>query len=399
MTKYILKFKECENVNCNYLLWNYNFDHETYVKLNYKSKSIILCCDNHSHFMQNPYEIKYGYCTFNNTIKNFLDIKNDDQVELIIKQNKYSDVHELDYLYIDNDDIIKLDINLIKKCYVDTEYTFYDYINKKSFNVYTNTPGIITERTLLNLKTNFSSIESVKKNKFDIYNLGGLSDVYDYLFTNILYSRFKSIDIIKKMNISHTYGILIYGKSGTGKTTISKLFNKILPNMKSLYVNCSDIMMDKIVETKKIMHDIFIKNNGIIIFDNLELISNEILVKYFCFLLDKNKNNDRLIIGITESISSLDNSILRSGRLDFKVELQLPTQKERVEIIKIYLNNIDNNLTDEFLYQLSSSLDGFSGADIEFFINKIKNNLIKNDESVLEEYHFQNILEEYNNSK
>lgn len=51
-------------------------------------------------------------------------------------------------------------------------------------------------------------------------------------------------------------------------------------------------------------------------------------------------NHDIVIIGATNRAHLLDEALLRSGRFDTKIKLELPTLEERVGIMKIHLRNV-----------------------------------------------------------
>src|SRR3954453_9390827 len=60
---------------------------------------------------------------------------------------------------------------------------------------------------------------------------------------------------------------------------------------------------------------------------------------------------------------TLDPALLRPGRLDRKIEIPLPNEQSRVEILKIHADKItkETNIDYEAIVKLS---DGFNGADL-----------------------------------
>ena len=67
---------------------------------------------------------------------------------------------------------------------------------------------------------------------------------------------------------------------------------------------------------------------------------------------DENKNV--IIVGATNIVTNLDPALLRPGRFDFKIEMKLPTPKERAEILDIYLTNKPHNLEPEDLVRAAN---------------------------------------------
>jgi cell division protease FtsH len=98
------------------------------------------------------------------------------------------------------------------------------------------------------------------------------------------------------------------------------------------------------------------------------------------------ETNGVLVIGATNRIESLDEALLRPGRLSKKFCISLPeTAEERLEVINLYNKNKKFDETVDF-EALSKELIGFSPADIENLLNEAailsvkKNNGIINKE-------------------
>jgi SpoVK/Ycf46/Vps4 family AAA+-type ATPase len=52
-----------------------------------------------------------------------------------------------------------------------------------------------------------------------------------------------------------------------------------------------------------------------------------------------------IVIGATNRLDILDKAILRPGRFDRLIEVPLPDEKSRLDILKIGLRNIPNSVT------------------------------------------------------
>ena len=68
------------------------------------------------------------------------------------------------------------------------------------------------------------------------------------------------------------------------------------------------------------------------------------------------------IIGATNRIDILDPAIIRPGRLDRLIEVGLPDEEGRLEILKVHSKNM--NLQKVKLPEVSAQMEGFSGAEI-----------------------------------
>jgi vesicle-fusing ATPase len=77
--------------------------------------------------------------------------------------------------------------------------------------------------------------------------------------------------------------------------------------------------------------------------------------------------NNILIIGMTNRRDMIDEALLRPGRLEVQLEISLPDEKGRLQILKIHTRNIRSNGlmdTDVNLDELAELTKNFSGAEI-----------------------------------
>jgi len=80
-----------------------------------------------------------------------------------------------------------------------------------------------------------------------------------------------------------------------------------------------------------------------------------------------------IVMAATNRADILDKALLRPGRFDRQIEVNLPTLEERAEIFKVHLRKIvvDEKLDkSEYAKKLSILTPGFSGADIENICNE-----------------------------
>lgn len=80
-----------------------------------------------------------------------------------------------------------------------------------------------------------------------------------------------------------------------------------------------------------------------------------------------------IILAATNRADILDKALLRPGRFDRQIEVQLPSLEERKEIFKVHLRKItvDGKFDKEtYAKKLSTLTPGFSGADIENICNE-----------------------------
>lgn len=77
--------------------------------------------------------------------------------------------------------------------------------------------------------------------------------------------------------------------------------------------------------------------------------------------------NNILIIGMTNRIDMIDEALLRPGRLEVHMEISLPDEDGRLQILSIHTNKMRTNRVmddDVDLHKLASLTKNFSGAEI-----------------------------------
>lgn len=175
-------------------------------------------------------------------------------------------------------------------------------------------------------------------------------------------------------------GLMMIGPNGTGKTILAEAFIKA-SDSNIVEINYNDVNSDgdfgdyikkKFLEASKLAPCILYIDE----FDklvgkkpNFFLESDVDRSRIFLNEMNKYNNVDGLfILVIANEEYGIDESLVRAGRLDRVLEINLPNEDERKEIVEYYLSNkkYEKNVDIDNLAILTN---GFSGADIEAFIN------------------------------
>ena len=107
------------------------------------------------------------------------------------------------------------------------------------------------------------------------------------------------------------------------------------------------------------------KNGGFSSNDERENTLNQLLTEMDGF----GTNSGVIILAATNRADILDKALMRAGRFDRQIHVELPDLKEREEIFQVHLRNL--KLTDDFdLEFLAKHTPGFSGADIANVCNE-----------------------------
>jgi len=97
--------------------------------------------------------------------------------------------------------------------------------------------------------------------------------------------------------------------------------------------------------------------------------------------MEEGSSSRVVIVGITNRPDLLDNSLLRTGRLDLILDVQPPDEKGRLEIIKILTSKMPL-ANDVKLQEIAVATQNYSGADLaalcrEAAVKAMQNNLNK----------------------
>ncbi|MEN9302882.1 MAG: hypothetical protein RL264_1311 [Bacteroidota bacterium] len=125
------------------------------------------------------------------------------------------------------------------------------------------------------------------------------------------------------------------------------------------------------------------KNNGFNSNDERENTLNQLLTEMDGF----GTNSGVIILAATNRADVLDSALMRAGRFDRQIYVDMPDLNERKEIFKVHLQPIklENNLDIDFL---AKQTPGFSGADIANLCNEAALIAARKDKKTVEKQDF-----------
>lgn len=210
-------------------------------------------------------------------------------------------------------------------------------------------------------------------------NIGGLSEQIREL-REVIELPLINPELFQRVGITPPKGCLLYGPPGTGKTLLAKAVASQL-DCNFLKVVSSAIVDKYIGESARLIREMFAYARDhqpcIIFMDEIDAIggrrfsegtsADREIQRTLMELLNQMDGFDVLgqvkMIMATNRPDTLDPALLRPGRLDRKIHIDLPNEQGRMDILKIHAAPITKHgeIDYEAVVKLS---DGFNGADL-----------------------------------
>ncbi len=214
-------------------------------------------------------------------------------------------------------------------------------------------------------------------------DVGGLENIKQSLKEAVEWPL-KYKENFERLGIRPPRGILLYGPPGTGKTLLAKAVAKESeanfiqvksPSLLSMWVGESEKGVKKIFERARQVAPC------IVFFDEMDAIAGKRGIEVGTKVTERVLNQllaemdgleelkDVVVIGATNRPDMLDPAILRPGRFDRVLLVDVPDKESRRKIFEIHTENtpLDKSVKIE---ELIRKTDGFVGADMESFVRE-----------------------------
>lgn len=229
----------------------------------------------------------------------------------------------------------------------------------------------------------FSDVAGIQEEKAE------LSEIVDYLKNPQRYAA---------MGARTPKGVILYGPPGTGKTLLAKAVagEAAVPFFQISGSQFEDMLVG--VGAKRV-RDLFSKARkaapAIIFIDEIDSVAskrgknefgggladqtiNQLLAEMDGF----NTSTGIVVIAATNRLDVLDDAILRPGRFDRHIQINLPDIKEREAILNIHARN--KNISKKVsLYDIARRTPGFSGAQLENVLNEATLLAVRNKQTTI----------------
>ena len=224
------------------------------------------------------------------------------------------------------------------------------------------------------------SLMTVEERPDVTYNdIGGYKEQLDQL-REVLELPLLNPQIFEKLGIDPPKGVLLFGPPGTGKTLTARA---VANRTDACFIRISgcELVQKYIGEGARMVRELFqmarTKNNSIIFFDEIDSIGGvrtddsehgdtevqRTMIEIINQLDGFEARGNIKVLMATNRPDVLDPALVRPGRIDRKIEYELPDLEGRVQIFKIQgrTMNIDKDVRFELLARLTSNC---TGADI-----------------------------------
>ncbi|MBA7660242.1 ATP-dependent zinc metalloprotease FtsH [subsurface metagenome] len=244
-------------------------------------------------------------------------------------------------------------------------------------NTSPNQPVIIRENTQVSLSPKAVEITEENIPEITYEDIGGLSEEIKKI-REMVEIPMKHPEIFQRLGIEPPKGVLLHGPPGTGKTLLAKA---VANESEATFIllNGPEVMSKFYGESEKKIRDIFEEAEKtaptIIFIDELDAIApkredvmGEVerrVVSQLLTAMDGLKSRGKVIVlAATNRVNSIDPALRRPGRFDREIEINVPSKKGRLSILKIHTRGMPFS-KDVKLEEIASITHGFVGADLE----------------------------------
>jgi transitional endoplasmic reticulum ATPase len=215
-------------------------------------------------------------------------------------------------------------------------------------------------------------------------DIGGLEDVKQQLVESVewplTYAR-----LFQHMDAEPPKGVLLYGPPGTGKTLLAKA---VATESQANFISVKgpEFLSKWVGESEKAVRETFRRARqaapSVVFLDEIDSIAparggstsdshvTERVISQILTELDGLESlNSVIVIAATNRPDIIDPALLRPGRFDRLIEIPLPDEKARLQILKIHAST-KPLAEDVNLEEISKKTDKYSGADLSAIVNE-----------------------------
>ncbi|KAI9170084.1 hypothetical protein LWI28_022345 [Acer negundo] len=188
-----------------------------------------------------------------------------------------------------------------------------------------------------------------------------------------------------KLGLKWPRGLLLYGPPGTGKTSLVRAVVQECDAHLTV-ISPHSVHKAHAGESEKVLREAFKEASShamsgkpsVVFIDEIDALcprrdhrreQDVRLASQLFTLMDSNKPSSTsiphvVVVASTNRVDAIDPALRRSGRFDAEIEVTVPTEEERFEILKLYAKKIplESNVD---LQAIAACCNGYVGADLE----------------------------------
>jgi transitional endoplasmic reticulum ATPase len=211
--------------------------------------------------------------------------------------------------------------------------------------------------------------------------IGGLDDELD-LVREAVELPMAEPDLFADLGIEPPTGVLLYGPPGTGKTLIAEAVASAV-DAAFYHVSGPEITSKYKGESEEKLRDIFERAReeapAVVLFDEIDAVArerddggdmeNRVVGQLLSLMDGLEARGDVVVIGATNRADTLDPALRRPGRFDREIEIGVPDEAGRREILGIHTSGTPL-AADADLDRIAARTHGFVGADLKALVTE-----------------------------
>jgi transitional endoplasmic reticulum ATPase len=238
------------------------------------------------------------------------------------------------------------------------------------------------EEAIASLKPSILRSVEVETPQVQWEDIGGLGEIKQTLRESVE-GTLRYGDLYQQAKAKAPRGILLWGPPGTGKTLLAKaVASQVQANF--IAVNGPELLSRWVGASELAVRELFTKARQaapcVIFLDEVDTLAplrgsatdggvSDRLVGQLLTEMDGLRGTDQvLVIGATNRRGALDPALLRSGRFDLQLKVDLPDTDSRHNILQVH--NSDRPLAGVDLGYWAKVTEGWNGADLALLSNQ-----------------------------